>query len=145
MLTLKHRTASGGNLTNMWEYDPARRVLELVIREASGPTMDLTVPVCVSGRPRLGAHIITRVNEETWRILPSHYGLVSLDASREWRNVGHRVQTPTPMVLASRECATLHATLQACRLHSVIGWGAQVFLTNAPRDVQSDLEALAHA
>lgn len=144
MLTLRHRSASSGDLTNLWEYDPARHVLEIVIREASGPALDLTVPVCVAGRPRLGAHVVTRVNEETWRILPAHYTLVSLDASREWRNIGHRVQTPTPMVLASRECAATSKAMQSCRLHGAIGWGTQVFLTNAPPDVQADMEALAH-
>jgi len=143
MLTLRHRTASSGSLINLWEYDPARHVIEMVIREAAGPEQDYTLPVCLAGRPRLGAHVISRVNEETWRILPTHYALLSLDTSKDWRNTGHRVQTPTPMVLASKECAVAARGLLRCRLHESIGWGAQIFLTNAPPDVQRDLEALA--
>lgn len=67
MITVKHRTASGA-LDRMWEHDPARGCIIVVL-----PGACLTIPVCTSAAPRHGAYHIVRLSEDCWRIAPAMF------------------------------------------------------------------------
>ncbi len=54
MIQVRHRLASG-RVDEAWEFDPARQVVEVVLRQGSAEPLAFTVPVCAIDRPRLGA------------------------------------------------------------------------------------------
>jgi hypothetical protein len=69
MVTVKHRSASS-SLDELWEYDPARRALDVVCRQGS-VVRAFRVYVCTEQHPRIGAFVIARVGEDTWKLLPA--------------------------------------------------------------------------
>lgn len=73
MLHVLHRTASG-RLDNLWEYDPARRIVMLTLKIGAAPPVHVDVPVATARDPRVGSWTLRRLDEHTWEILPSRYG-----------------------------------------------------------------------
>ncbi len=131
MISLRHRTASG-NLDAMWEWDPARGILDLVFRLGSANPRAVTVKVCAIDRPALWCHPLARLDGESWRILPAMF--VPANSSLPGR----------PPTLAPRDCLGSGGGLRGavpCELHEVIATSMLV-LVNAPVDVSSELEAL---
>ncbi len=65
-MILPHRLATE-SLSDCWEYDEARRVLELVVRGVG-----LVVPVCAHAAPRVGAYPIVRLDARgaAWKVVP---------------------------------------------------------------------------
>lgn len=70
LATILHRTASG-DLSSLWEYDPRRRVIIATVRMAGAAAVDFEVPVCSSDRMRHGAHVISRLDAQTWLLTPA--------------------------------------------------------------------------
>lgn len=114
MLCLKHRTASG-SLDELWEYDPARRALDIVCRQGAR-TFAFRVSVCSPERPRLGAHALVRVSEGAWRLLPLAFYVA-------WEGLEPRDRAIQPWLTP----------------------GDQILLTCAPPQIDSELEELATA
>lgn len=77
MIFVKHRSASG-TLDELWEYDPARRVVMLTFRQGAAEPVSVDVPVASEPFARFGAWKIVRGDEQTWEILPHRFGVVSL-------------------------------------------------------------------
>ncbi len=127
MLTVRHRTASG-DLSNCWEFDPQRRVVELVLRLGSAEPFAVTVAVCHPDRPRAHSHPILRMSGESWRILPAMF-------------------VPSFSVYRDRERSRLDpfdCTIRLpCDLHERIGM-RQIVLTNTPPEQDEELEELRH-
>ncbi len=114
MIEIRHRSCSGRlDDVSMWEFDPSRRVVELVLRQGSARALELTIPVCVIDRPRLAAFAISRLDGCSWRILPIRF---------IWE--GER--------LVYFEVA----------VHPAIGGRVQLVLTHAPAIVDAEFEAL---
>lgn len=67
MLTIAHRSASGA-LDRMWEFDPARRAVIVVL-----PDVAFDVPVCTTERPEQGHYHIIRLTEDAWRVAPAMF------------------------------------------------------------------------
>lgn len=111
-----HRSASG-RLDACWDYDPARWVVDIVLRLGSATPIEMSIPVCSIDRGRLFAYAITRENEESWRVLPSIFFPVS------------------PSV------TTLYRVDRA--LHLSLNRGDQIMLCNTPAGICLELEALA--
>jgi hypothetical protein len=111
MINVRHRTASG-RLDEAWEFDSARRVLDVVLHLGSAAPIAMTLPVCHPDRARHGAYPIMRLDGESWRVLPALFRLES----------GHLVPHDQP----------IHESLG----HSIL------VLTNAPADVDAELESL---
>lgn len=142
MVVVRHRTASG-RLDALWEFDPARKVVELVLRLASEKPRAFTVAVCFPDRPRIWAHPLMRLDSESWRILPSLF--VPIEEEEE---VGveerHGVPFPRarPLLLEPWECRRAYRGLP-CPLHAEIGTGSHLVLTNAPANVEIELAELS--
>lgn len=133
MITLKHRTAFG-RLDACWEFDSARGVVDLVLRLGSAEPLGLTVRVCATDKPKLWCHPIMRLDADSWRILPAIW--IPSPESK----VG------CPPKLAPRECVERGSRLRdaiPCELHSAVGGGVHLVLTNAPAAVDFDLEGLS--
>lgn len=131
MITLRHRSASG-NLSACWEFCSTRLVLEIVFRLGSAAPRAMTVKVCAVDSPRIWCHPITRLDGESWRVLPALY--VPANTSLPGR----------PPTLAPRDCTRPGGGLRGaipCELHEVIGRGSLV-LTNAPELQDRELEEL---
>lgn len=125
MITLKHRTASG-DLSNQWEFDSARSVIEAVITLGSAKPIAFTIRVCAVDKPELWCHPIARLDGESWRILPAM--IISAGVGKtEPRDCGHSIG--------------LKAAIP-CDLHHVIG-PKQIVLTNAPEEIDREIEALS--
>lgn len=77
MIFIRHRTASG-SLDELWEYDPARRVVILRFRLGAADPVDVDVPVASEERLRFGSWQLVRADGDTWEILPRRYGMGSL-------------------------------------------------------------------
>jgi hypothetical protein len=120
-LVVKHRSASG-QLDRLWEFDPARRLVMLVIRVASEAPMSLDVDVCSLAHPRLGAHSIVRHDEHTWRIKPERF----VELPQSTRD-GQRVWSLVP---------------EAYPIHPRFTRGDGILLAAAPSEVNAELEAL---
>lgn len=112
MIEVRHRSASG-RLDELWEYDSARRCLEIVLRLGSAEPIAFTLAVCAPDRARIGAHPIMRLDGESFRVLPAVFRLE------------HGMLVPVD--------AAIHASL---------GPGSQLVLTHAPADVDAELQAL---
>jgi hypothetical protein len=112
MLQVRHRTASG-SLSEMWEFDNARRVIDVVLRVASAKPIAFTVPVCAPDRARIGAYPVMRLDGESWRVLPARFVLE------------HGLLVP-----------------HDAAIHESFGRGSQIVLTHAPADVDAELESL---
>ncbi len=65
MIHVRHRLASG-DLSRCFEYDPARRAIILLV---DGKGAD--IPVATESNPRHGAYSIQRIDETSWRLVPS--------------------------------------------------------------------------
>jgi hypothetical protein len=74
-LYLRHRTV-GGVDSSAWEFDPARRVVDVVLRHP--PLAIEPIWVCTATRPRFGAHVLVRIDESTWRISLAAYAYPDL-------------------------------------------------------------------
>ena len=116
VIFVRHRTASG-RLDAAWEFDSARRVIDIVFRLGEAEPIALCVPVCSSKKPRYHAFALTRFDSSSWRLLPIRF--VPSNASQ-----------PDRLVHDQRS------------LHSVLDRGTQLVLTCAPPNVVTELEAL---
>lgn len=114
--SVPHRSASG-ILTHLWDYDPARRCVDIVLRLGSAIPIDMTIHVCSIDRGRIGAYAIIRENDECWRILPSIFVPISAAVPDLYR-----IDKPISITL---------------------GRGDQIMLTNTPAGISLELEALA--
>lgn len=140
MLVLRHRSASS-RLDALWEFDPARKVIDVVIRLGSEKPRAFTLPVCAPDKPRIWAHPILRLDGESWRILPSVF--VPLEAAEELQaDDVHGIPIPrhAPILLVPRDCREPAA---ACALHDAIGLGSHLVLTNAPPSIDIELAELS--
>lgn len=138
MLTLRHRTASG-RLDELWEFDPARQVVELVFRLGAGPVRGFTISVCSPEKTTAFAHALMRRDADTWKILPSLF--VPIDQAPSYVIV-HGIEVPRtmPLILEAKECRSRRqARVAACNLHEHIGYGMQIVLANAPDEVAREL------
>lgn len=115
---VRHRTASGC-LDSCWEYDSARRVIEVVFRLGEGSPIALTLPVCAIDKPRFHAFALARFDDSSWRLLPVRYVLAH--PSRDDERLVHDERA----------------------LHPSLDRGTQIILTNAPADVAADIEELS--
>ena len=113
MIQVRHRKASG-RLDEAWEFDPARRVIDVVLRQGSAEPLAFAVPVCAIDKPRLGAFAMSRFDGESWRILPSRFVL-------QGEKLVH----------------------QELAIHEAIGGRVQLVLTHAPLDVDAELEVMS--
>jgi len=111
-----HRSASG-RLDACWDFDPARRLVDVVLRLGSATPIDMSIPVCAIDRGRIGAYAIIREDDESWRILPSIF------------------------VPISGTVADLYRIDRA--IHISLGRGDQLLLRNTPAGISLELEALA--
>lgn len=111
-IQVRHRLASG-RLSEAWEYDSARHVLDVVLQQASANPIAFTLLVCAPDRARVGAHPIIRLDGDTWRVLPAVF------------RFEHDILVPHDVVL-----------------HEALGHGNALVLTHAPADVDAELEAL---
>jgi len=129
MLTIRHRTASG-DLSNQWDFDPVRSCVELVFRLGNAKPIAVTVKACALDRPKLWCHPITRLDGESWRILPAIWGVAP----------GSVVGVPPKLV--PLDCIDRIGGPLACDLHNAVG-SVHVVLCNAPPVVDAELEALS--
>lgn len=113
MIQVRHRLASG-RLDEAWEFDPSRRVIDLVLRQGSAKPLAFTIPVCAIDRPRLGAFAMSRLDSDSWRILPTCFVLYGE------RLVHHEMP-----------------------IHPEIGGRVQIVLTHAPYEVDAELEIMS--
>ena len=113
MIEVRHRLASG-RADEAWEFDPARRVIDVVLRQGSDTPLAFAVPVCAIDKPRIGAFAMIRFDFESWRILPSRFVLS-----------GERL---------------VH---QEIRIHPDLGEHVQLVLTHAPYEVDAELEVMS--
>lgn len=72
MIHVRHRTASG-RLDEVWEFDPVRKCMDIVFRLGSAKPVAFTLPICAIDKPRLHAFAISRLDGESWRLLPSRF------------------------------------------------------------------------
>ena len=72
MIQVRHRLASG-RLSEAWEFDPARGTLDVVLQQGSAEPLGLTIHVCGVDSPRLGAFAVSRLDGDSWRVLPAQY------------------------------------------------------------------------
>lgn len=112
MLQIRHRTASG-SLTELWEFDPARRALDVVFQLGSAAPIAFTIPVCAPDRARVGAHPVMRLDGESWRVLPAAF------------RFEHDILVPYDLPI-----------------HPSLGHGMQIILTHAPAEVDAEIAAL---
>lgn len=114
MLTLPHRSASGA-LDHGWEYDSTERRILCNVRDGAA-RLEFGVWICSTDRLVIGAHPITRMNEECWRVLPER-------VIKTWPNRMERLETIR------------------CSVHGALGCVA-ILLTNTPAAISAALEAL---
>lgn len=118
---VRHRSASG-RLDEMWEYDPARRIIELVFRLASEHPSTASIPVCAPKAARRLAYPIVRIDGETWRIVAARF----VESIVELRgNSVTRMLVPEPFPI-----------------HPRLTCGDHILLCAAPPNVDRELEAL---
>ncbi len=84
------------------------------MRQGSAKPIAFTLAVCAVDRPRLGAFAITRLGEDSWRVLPTRFIYA-----------GGR--------LVHDEVA----------IHEALGEREMLALTHAPADVDAELETLS--
>lgn len=112
---LRHISASGA-LDNAWEYDAKDRRVRAMVRAGSCVgTVD--VEVCTTERPRIGAHPIKRVSEESWRIEAVRFVV-------EWPQGLERLRAIP------------------CPIADAIGPGTSLTIAQAPQATIAHLEAL---
>lgn len=98
----------------MWEFDPQRRVIDLVLRQGSAKPIELTIPVCAIDKPRFGAFAMSRLDSDAWRILPTRFVF-------EGDKLVH----------------------QEVAIHEAIGARTMLALTHAPYEVDAELEVMS--
>lgn len=98
----------------MWEFCPARRVIDVVLRQASAEPIAFTLPVCAIDKPRLFAFAMSRFDSDAWRVLPSRFVML-----------GDRL---------------VHQELP---IHEALGGRVQLILTHAPYEVDAELEVMS--
>jgi hypothetical protein len=113
---VRHRSASA-RLDSLWEFDPARRCVEIIFRLGEAAPIALCVPVCASKKPRFHAFALTRFDGSSFRLLPIRF--VPFTPSQPDRLVHDQ-----------------HA------LHPVLDRGTQIILTHCPEHVVAELESL---
>ena len=97
----------------MWEFDPSRRVIDVVLRLGSARPIAFTVAVCAPDRARAGAHPLLRLDGSSWRVLPAIFVA----------SFGVLVPKDAP-------------------IHPTLGNGTQLVLSHAPADVDAELSSL---
>lgn len=112
MILVRHRLASG-RLDECWDFCAFRRVIDVVLRQASAEPIAFTLPVCAPDRPRIGAFPIMRLDAESWHVLPAIFRLE------------HEMLVPHDAVI-----------------HEALGAGRQLLLTHAPADVDAEIASL---
>lgn len=113
MIQVRHRLSSGGVLWNIWDYDSARRVLEIVFQLGSAEPIAFTLSICAPDRARANAHPLLRLDGDSFRVLPAVF----------------RVENE---ILVPHDCA----------LHSSLSHGDALVLTHAPADIDAELSEL---
>ena|SRR3990167_6229824 len=112
---VKHRSASG-DLEQGWVYDHVERRIYVALKRGSR-FVEFYVFVCDGERPRLAAHPIVRRSADAWAVLQLRFW-------RTWRQ--------------GREL--LDAI--KCPISDELEIGDSLVLTNTPREVSAQLEAL---
>lgn len=69
-LRVRHRLAATAD-DHAWEYDPSRRVVDIVLRGKSDDAF--SVDVCDVDHPHAGCFAISRRGDEDWQILPTTF------------------------------------------------------------------------
>ena len=105
----------------MWEFDVARRVIELVFRQGSAEPVSARVPVCSPYAPRWNAHPVIRVDGERWRLLACRFE----DGLTEVGRGTARMLLPQPYPIAPQLTA-----------------GDHIILCGTPPDVDQELDSL---
>lgn len=113
MIHIRHRSASG-RLDEAWEFDSARRVLDVVFHLGSAAPVAFTIPVCAIDKPRLGAFAVTRLDGDSWRVLPTRF------------------------VLEGEKLVHFEVSI-----HPSLDKRTMLVLTDAPYDVDAELEVLS--
>lgn len=113
MLQVRHRLSSGGALWNIWDYDPARRVLDIVLKQGSADPIAFTLAICAPDRARANAHPMLRLDGDSFRVLPAVFRFES-------------------EMLVPHDCA----------LHKSLSFGDALILTHAPPDIDAELSEL---
>lgn len=113
MIQVRHRLASG-RVSEAWEFDSARQVVDVVLQQGSADPIGFTLPICAIDKPRLGAYAISRLDGDSWRILPTRF------IYSGGRLVHHEVA-----------------------IHEALGARTMLVLTHAPADVDAELETLS--
>lgn len=145
MITIRHRSASG-RLDMLWEFDPARRVIDAVLRMEGGPELAFAIRVCAPDKPIPFAHPILRLDSESWHILPAVFVPEDEPSRSTAIDAPHSVRA---LELRPRDCLARpeHRSLSGhdipCALHRAIGGGTHLVLTNAPEAQDRELMELA--
>ena len=151
MFTLNHRTVALAS-DSVWEFDPARRVVDMVIRLESG-TICFALRVCAPDRASAFAHPVMRLDGEAWQILPAVF--IPKD-SPDTEVTPVTLRSPVQSFLP-RECTRSLMPLQSslkgwprfnpdaisCPLHRAIGGSTHLVLLNAPSTIDAEMEELA--
>jgi len=141
MIVVKHRSASS-RLDSLWEFDPVRKAIDLVFRLGSASPAAFTIPVCSLENPRFGAHVLARLDEDSWRLLPSFYIVSEAEevvAGIELYGVP-ALPPGRAMPIEPRDCRPLFDEDKSpCRLHALIGCGTHIILSNASGAVALEL------
>lgn len=139
LITVRHRTASSARGdSNVWEYDPSRRVVDIVLRLGAAEPIAFAVIVCSPQRPRFAAHPIVRVDGESWRLLPSRFASIEDECLTTVELHGIAFPWPRDVPLQTVECRR-----GICPLHAAIGTGTHLILANSPPIVDDELSELA--
>lgn len=140
MLVVQHRSASSP-LDSVWEFDPARRAIDIVFGLDALEPIAFTIPVCAIDRPRFGAHAMVPLDDACWRLLPSFF--VVSEAAEVVAGIelhGVRSTPPKTLSLEPRDChPRFDEERSPCRLHHMLGCGTQIVLANASPTVEIEL------
>ncbi len=82
MLYVRHQREARGRRPS-WTYDPARKTVTLLFERDI-----VTIEVCSTLMPRLGAHALLRQDPCTWHIVPARFGARSRDGSLVTETIG---------------------------------------------------------
>ena len=89
MIYIRHRSAAAGANAGIFDFDPARRVLDVVLR--TGFEVE-PIWVCTAERPRFGAHVLVRIDATTWRV--SSAAFLYPDLRRAPKAHAHHIDLP---------------------------------------------------
>ena len=152
MITLRHRSVTED--AALWEYDPARRVLELSVPNGAGAMVSLTLRVCAPDKPIAFAHPLMRLDGEAWQVLPGIF-VPEEGPSVPPDTAPTTLRQPRPVRMHPVDCAkrpTRPGIVTIvnpppegwipCALHRAIGPSTHLVLVGAPPEVDVELEEL---